>query len=147
MSVNETPWRAGGKVVSRVIDGHAVLVALGRNEATFLNPVGSALWSRLDGRTRASELARALAGAYGMPADEARDAVARFVGRLSELGLIEPADGSSGAPAASTASTASTDPMPFPETYDVPAVAPMESLQVMGGCTSNDAFCSIVASV
>ncbi len=141
MTSNSAVWRPARKVVSREVDGQFVLVVLGRNEATFLNPVGSALWSRIDGRTSVETLVSELAAAYGMSQDEATEAVRTLLERLAALDLIEPA-------AAEVQPQEGTPKrLAFPPDYDVPAVAPLESLQVMGGCTSNDSFCSTIASV
>ena len=131
-----TIWRPAESVVSREIDGHMLLVVLGRNESTFLNPVGSALWSRLDGESSAAALAGNLANAYGMARSDASAAVAPFLERLSDLGLIEQVE------PGHWVAERSQEPLAFPSDYDVPSVAAMESLQVMGGCNSSDAFCS-----
>lgn len=146
MISHETIWRPVKTVVSREIDGHMLLVVLGRNESTFLNPVGSALWSRLDGSTSETDLAADLAGAYGIPQDEAAEAVAALLESLRACSLIEPSrtEPSRTEPAGPTDrpdAGGSPQALAFPAEYDVPVVAPMESLQVMGGCSAADVFC------
>lgn len=49
---------------------------------------GSDVWRWADGRTRVREIADRLAQAHGWPETQARDAVVRFLGMLSERRLV-----------------------------------------------------------
>jgi len=64
-NMNETGMilRQNAKVAARVIDGRAVLVTIDDNRMMVLNPTGTFVWERSDGRTL-GEVAREMAGAF-----------------------------------------------------------------------------------
>ena len=50
----------------------------------LLNATGVYVWERLDGQVSVSELAEAVAGGFGIPAETARTDVARFLASLPQ---------------------------------------------------------------
>jgi hypothetical protein len=78
VNLNDIPVHSE-EVVSRVIDGEAVLVHAGQRRVRVLNPVGARLWELADGEHTAGAAAEIVAAEYG--ADLARvnsDALAFF---------------------------------------------------------------------
>jgi hypothetical protein len=59
-----------------------------------MNAVGTAIWSRIDGKTGVDALARALAAEFEVTEADAAADVAAFVELLAAKGLVEDAGGS-----------------------------------------------------
>jgi hypothetical protein len=82
--------------VSRKVGDDTIIVpvraGVANLEAVFtMNAVGSAIWSRIDGRTTLDELARAVADEFDVTAAAAAPDVAEFVQLLADKGLVEAA--------------------------------------------------------
>jgi hypothetical protein len=83
--------------VGRRIAGEYVLVPLVSHGADLdaiynLNAVGAFIWERLDGRTPGAKIVAGLVESFEVEADQAESDYLEFVGRLLDLGAIEPAD-------------------------------------------------------
>jgi hypothetical protein len=52
------------------------------------NPVGARIWQLIEQRQTASEIARQLAGEYGIPLERAHHDVTAFVAALGARGLV-----------------------------------------------------------
>jgi len=66
MQLNAIPAHAPG-VVSRTMDGEAVLVHPAQGKVRVLNAVGARIWELADGRHDIAALAQAVADEYGVP--------------------------------------------------------------------------------
>jgi hypothetical protein len=82
-------YRQADRVLADVLEGRAVLVNPAGTELFTLNPVGSVVWSALDGGADIGALVAAVVKACA-PVDEqvVRADVEEFVDELSQLGLI-----------------------------------------------------------
>ncbi len=58
-------------VVSRMVDGEAVLVDPKKGMVRVLNPAGARIWEMIDGRRTVAELAADIAAEYGIEAARA----------------------------------------------------------------------------
>ena len=58
-------------VVSRMVDGEAVLVDPKKGMVRVLNPAGARIWETIDGRRTVAELATVIAAEYGIEAARA----------------------------------------------------------------------------
>lgn len=130
-----TAWRRADNVLAHDVDGQIVLIVLGSNACTYLNATGSALWTRIDGRQTAGDLAEALADACGLERTVAEADVEAFLDQLRQMQILAGTDG-----APSEESAAPQQRLAFPEAYEAPAVAPLETLVAMGGCLRSDVF-------
>jgi hypothetical protein len=88
------PPRRSTDVVDRRVAGETFLVPIRGSLAELkglyaLNTVGSFLWERIDGRTDAAGLARAVAEAFEVSAEVAAADTAELLATLRERGLIE----------------------------------------------------------
>ena len=72
-------------------DGVAILDSR-ENRYFSLNPVGAVIWSKLDGRAAAEDVAGAVVEAFEIDAETARRDVERLLSELAEAGLIEAVD-------------------------------------------------------
>ena len=63
ISLTDIP-RQVPNVISRVVDGEAVLVHLGQNKIRVLNPVGARLWELADGQRTVDAIAYSIAAEY-----------------------------------------------------------------------------------
>ena len=59
-------------VVSRMVDGEAVLVDPKKGMVRVLNPAGARIWEMIDGRRTVAELAADIAAEYGIEASRAQ---------------------------------------------------------------------------
>jgi hypothetical protein len=75
-----TVCRHAPGIVSRTINGEAVLVNPARQKIQVLNPVGARAWDLLDGRHELGEVIAIIAGEYRQP----HDAVERDILLLCE---------------------------------------------------------------
>jgi hypothetical protein len=63
ITLNSVPQQASN-VLSRVIEGEAMLVDLGHNKVRVLNPVGARLWELADGDRSVGEIADVIVAEY-----------------------------------------------------------------------------------
>lgn len=78
------------EIVSRMLDGEAVLVDPRRGMVRVLNSTGARLWEQIDGRRTVADLAADLAVEYGIePAQAQADALA-FCTDLVKRGALTP---------------------------------------------------------
>jgi hypothetical protein len=94
-------FEVAGHVVSRVIQGRALVLDAQRDEIQQLNEVGSHLWALLlEGGHSVTSLATSLTEEFEVALPEAVDDVEAFLSALSERGLLsQVALGSSGSSA------------------------------------------------
>jgi len=91
--------RRSDRFVSRSVGGETFVVPVRAGvadlEAIFtMNAVGTAIWSRIDGKTGVDALARALAAEFEVTESEAAADVAAFIELLAAKGLVEDAGAS-----------------------------------------------------
>jgi hypothetical protein len=82
------------EVVARRIAGELFLVPIRGQLADLhgiyaLNPVGAFIWERLDGRSDAGEIAKAISKSFEVELDTARADAEELVAKLQELGFLE----------------------------------------------------------
>ena len=77
------------RVAARVIDGRAVLVTIDDNRMIVLNPTGTFLWERSDGRSL-DEVAREMAKEFEVDVDRARADCTAFALDLVRRGALLP---------------------------------------------------------
>jgi hypothetical protein len=75
-------------VVSRVMDGEAVLVHPRQGKVRVLNRVGARVWELADGQRTVGDLARAISGEYDVDAERALGDVTVFCEDLVARGLF-----------------------------------------------------------
>jgi hypothetical protein len=75
-------------VVSRVIDGEAVLVDPKQGMVRVLNPTGARIWELIDGQGTVAGLAAALAEEYGIDSARAQADVLVFCDDLVRRGVL-----------------------------------------------------------
>ena len=91
--------RRSERFVSRSIGGETFVVPVRAGVADLesiftMNEIGTAIWTRIDGRNSVDELARGLAAEFDVAEAEAAADVAAFVEMLAAKGLVEDAGGS-----------------------------------------------------
>jgi hypothetical protein len=94
-----TVLRRSERFVSRSVGGETFVVPVRAGvadlEAIFtMNEVGTAIWTRMDGKTDVDEIARGLAAEFDVDAVVAAADVAAFVALLAAKGLVEDVGGS-----------------------------------------------------
>lgn len=87
ISLTDIP-RQVPNVISRVVDGEAVLVHLGQNKIRVLNPVGARLWELADGRLAVSEIAQKIVAEYQVELVRAQADALAFYDDLIERGVL-----------------------------------------------------------
>lgn len=87
MQLTDVPAHAP-EVVSRLIDGEAVLVHPGQGKIRVLNPVGARLWELADGRSTVQALAEKLAAEYAVDLARAQEDAVTFFGDLMRRGVL-----------------------------------------------------------
>ena len=87
ISLTDIP-RQVPNVVSRVVDGEAVLVHLGQNKIRVLNPVGARLWELADGQLAVSEIAQRIVAEYQVELGRAQADALAFYDDLVERGVL-----------------------------------------------------------
>ena len=87
MNLSDTPVH-DDDVVSRTIDGEAVLVHAGQRRVRVLNSVGARLWELADGKHTAGEAAEIIAAEYGVDPARANSDVLAFFADLAERGVL-----------------------------------------------------------
>lgn len=87
LQLSDVPARVP-EVVSRLIDGEAVLVHPRQGKIRVLNPVGARLWEQVDGRSTVETLARSLATEYVVDLAQAQEDTLAFFGDLVRRGVL-----------------------------------------------------------
>ena len=87
ISLTDIP-RQAPNVISRVVDGEAVLVDLGQNKIRVLNPVGARLWELADGQLAVSEIAQKIVAEYQVELVRAQADALAFYDDLVERGVL-----------------------------------------------------------
>ncbi len=87
MQLSDTPCRAPG-VVSRLLDGEAVLIHPAQGKVRVLNGVGARIWELADGRHSIGAMARLLAQEYEVELSQAESDALAFCRDLSGRGLL-----------------------------------------------------------
>ena len=86
-------YKKRDEVMSRRIAGEVLLVPIKGNLADMqklfvLEGVGEFIWERLDGNQTVQQLEDAVCENFEVMADDARNDIEEFIGRLKERGLI-----------------------------------------------------------
>jgi Coenzyme PQQ synthesis protein D (PqqD) len=94
----DTVFARSSRIVGRRIAGEYVLVPLVTHGADLdaiynLNAVAAFIWERLDGRTAGAAIVAALTESFAVEVGRAEADYLEFVGRLQELGAVEPSRG------------------------------------------------------
>lgn len=87
-SLDERVYQPTGQVLSRVLDGEAVLLDLGGGQYYGLDPVGTEVWRGLEGGATPSELVRRVVAAYDVDPDTARRDIEALLSELLARKLI-----------------------------------------------------------
>jgi hypothetical protein len=75
-------------VVSRMVDGEAVLVDPKKGMVRVLNPTGARIWEMIDGRRTVAELAAGIAAEYSIEASRAQADTITFCEDLVRRGVL-----------------------------------------------------------
>ena len=73
----------------RIIDEEAILVNVRRDEVVHLDPVGSFIWSKMDGQATFEAIARELVEEFEVDLETAMDDILIFARRLLKQGAAE----------------------------------------------------------
>jgi coenzyme PQQ synthesis protein D (PqqD) len=80
-------------VLSRTLDGEAVLLDLASGRYFGLNEVGTRVWELLGAGKSVAEIREALLGEFDVPADVLERDVSELLDALRARGLVRPAPG------------------------------------------------------
>ncbi len=72
----------------RVYDGQATVVLPDRSEVHVLNPIGTTVWDRIDGRHTLAQILDAVIEEYTVAPDEAQRDVLAFIADLRNHGMV-----------------------------------------------------------
>jgi len=75
-------------VVSRMVDGEAVLVDPKQGMVRVLNPAGAHIWEMIDGQRAVAELAASIAAEYDIEAPRAQADTVAFCDDLVRRGVL-----------------------------------------------------------
>jgi hypothetical protein len=81
-------WKRSNEIVWEELDGEALLVSPVSGARWSLNAAAAAVWKCCDGTRSLAALSSAFAQASGLSLREARQEIAMFCQRFSELGLL-----------------------------------------------------------
>jgi hypothetical protein len=81
-------WKRSNEIVWEELDGEALLVSPISGARWSLNAAAAAVWKCCDGTRSLAALSSAFAQASGLSLREARQEIAAFCQRFSELGLL-----------------------------------------------------------
>ena len=87
IDLSETPARNPNSAF-RIYDGQALIVLPERGENHLLNPIGSHIWERLDGRRSLGEILDSIVSEFDVPPDRARADLLEFVASLRNKGMV-----------------------------------------------------------
>ena len=76
------------EAVSRNVEGQEVVVLPLVGEIQVLNAVGARIWSLIDGKRSAAEIARAIEAEFAVDGATARTDTLKFLGTLRERDLL-----------------------------------------------------------
>ena len=79
---------AAPDIVSRQLDGEAVLVIPGKAQVKVINPTGAAIWSLLDGRRSVNEIALVLCDEFDVEPEQAKLDTLDFIADLAARGIL-----------------------------------------------------------
>ena len=88
-------YRRSADFVFRRIEGETILVPIrsgvGDLDCIYsLNAIGALVWERLDGKTAASEIGRAISAEYDVSAEQAEADLAEFLTEMKSIGAVAP---------------------------------------------------------
>jgi|SRR5437867_3802929 Coenzyme PQQ synthesis protein D (PqqD) len=89
----EAALRVADDVVSRVLEGEAVILGLGTETYFGLDPVGTRVWELIEGRASAQEILARLLEEYDVEPQQCERDLLRLLHELQGQGLITVADG------------------------------------------------------
>jgi hypothetical protein len=75
-------------IVSRMVDGEAVLVDPKQGMVRVLNPAGARIWEMIDGRRTVAELAAGITAEYDIEASRAQADTVAFCEDLNRRGIL-----------------------------------------------------------
>jgi hypothetical protein len=75
-------------IVSRMVDGEAVLVDPKKGMVRVLNPAGARIWEMIDGQRTVAELAAGIAAEYGIEMSRAEADTIAFCEDLVRRGVL-----------------------------------------------------------
>jgi hypothetical protein len=88
---NENPRRNPEDAFREIGDEGGLVVIPSESTVQVLNPVGSKIYSMLDGRHTREEIVRAVMEAFEVPEARAREDLAHFLSDLAARGMLAPA--------------------------------------------------------
>jgi len=88
MTDNATSWSKNPKVLAREVAGETVLFNMDTAHYLVLNEVGTFIWGLIASSTH-GEIVRQLVGRYEVSRDVAEEALRKFVGELTEEGILD----------------------------------------------------------
>jgi hypothetical protein len=92
MSLSQYPRRKPGTAFREVDDGGLVVLS-DKREVKVLNPVGTLVFSLLDGKHSQSEIAAAIVAEFEVTPEEAHRDMVRFLTDLEQHGMLDTAEG------------------------------------------------------
>lgn len=90
----EAAVRIADDVVSRVLEGEAVILGLGTGTYFGLDPVGTRIWQLIEQRGSVREILAHLVEEYDVAPEQCERDLLRLLGELRSRGLITLSDGS-----------------------------------------------------
>lgn len=87
-SSGERTFKATSRVLSRVLDGEAVLLDLGGGQYYGLDEVGTVVWTALEAGASVAELVVRVVVAYQVAEETARGDIERLLAELADKGLV-----------------------------------------------------------
>jgi hypothetical protein len=92
-----------GNVVTREIAGETIIVPIRSNVGDLnsiftLNEMGTAIWRRIAGQTRVTDLVEAICAEYDVEPEEAEHDTIAFLEELEQVGLIHVSEELEGRP-------------------------------------------------
>lgn len=88
MAIPNQPIVNPNIVLREEFDDWAVLFDPDTANAVGVNPVGVAIWKRLDGKHTLDQISKEIRETFSEPTDKVEDDVAAFVKQLVEAGMI-----------------------------------------------------------
>lgn len=76
----------------RLVEEEAILVNIRRDEVIHLDPVGSFIWARMDGKNTLQEICRSMTGEFEVSMETAMEDLFLFAERLMKQGAVEVVD-------------------------------------------------------
>jgi hypothetical protein len=73
----------------RIVEEEAILVNVRHDEVIQLDPVGSFIWSKMDGQATLEEVARDIVEEFEVELEKAMNDLLAFAGRLLKQGAVE----------------------------------------------------------